>query len=37
MDRQTFDKFPSQNGLKQGNALLPLLCNCVLEYAISKA
>jgi len=35
LDRQMFDKF--QNGLKQWNALLPLLCNCVLEYTISKA
>jgi hypothetical protein len=32
-----FDKFPIQNGLKQGSNLLPVLCNCGLEYAIRKA
>jgi hypothetical protein len=30
------DKFPIQNGLKQGVALSPLLFNFVLEYAIRK-
>jgi hypothetical protein len=30
------DKFPFQNGLKQGDALSPLLFNFVLEYAIKK-
>jgi hypothetical protein len=30
------DKFPIQNGLKQGDALLPLLFNFALEYAIQK-
>jgi hypothetical protein len=30
------DKFPIQNGLKQGDALSPLLFNCALEYAIRK-
>jgi hypothetical protein len=30
------DKFPIQNGLKQGDALLPLLFNFALGYAISK-
>jgi hypothetical protein len=30
------DKFPIQNGLKQGNALLPLFFNFALEYAIRK-
>jgi hypothetical protein len=30
------DKFPIQNGLKQGDALSPLLSNFALEYAIRK-
>jgi retron-type reverse transcriptase len=30
------DKFPIQNGLKQGDALSPLLFNFVLEYAVRK-
>jgi hypothetical protein len=30
------DKFPIQNGLKQGDALLPLLFNFALEYGIRK-
>jgi hypothetical protein len=30
------DKFPIQNGLKQGDALSPLLFNFSLEYAIRK-
>jgi hypothetical protein len=30
------DCFPIQNGLKQGNALSPLLFNFALEYAIRK-
>jgi hypothetical protein len=30
------DKLPIQNGLKQGDALLPLLFNFALEYAIKK-
>jgi hypothetical protein len=30
------DSFRIQNGLKQGNALLPLLFNFALEYAIRK-
>jgi hypothetical protein len=30
------DKFPIQNGLKQGVALSPLLFNFALEYAIRK-
>jgi hypothetical protein len=30
------DTFPIQNGLKQGDALSPLLFNFALEYAISK-
>jgi hypothetical protein len=30
------DNIPILNGLKQGDALLPLLFNLVLEYAIRK-
>jgi sorting nexin-29 len=30
------DTFPIQNGLKQGDAPSPLLCNFALEYAIRK-
>jgi hypothetical protein len=30
------DRFPIQNGLKQGDALSPLLFNFTLEYAISR-
>jgi hypothetical protein len=30
------DSFPIQNGLKQGNALSPLIFNFALEYAIMK-
>jgi hypothetical protein len=30
------DCFPIQNGLKQGDALQPLLFNFALEYAIRK-
>jgi hypothetical protein len=30
------DGFPIQNGLKQGDALSPLLFNFALEYAIRK-
>jgi hypothetical protein len=34
--RNLSDAFPIQNGLKQGDALLPLLFNFALEYAIKK-
>jgi hypothetical protein len=30
------DKFPIQNGLKQGDALSPLLFSFALEYAMRK-
>jgi hypothetical protein len=30
------DNFPIQNGLKQGDALTPLIFNFALEYAVSK-
>jgi hypothetical protein len=30
------DNFPTQNGLKQGDALSPLLFNFALGYAITK-
>jgi hypothetical protein len=30
------DTFPIQNGVKQGDALSPLLLNFALEYAIRK-
>jgi hypothetical protein len=30
------DSFPIQNGLKQGDALSPLLSNFALEYSIGK-
>jgi hypothetical protein len=35
-DKYLFDNFPIQNGLKQGDALSPLLFNFALEYAIRK-
>jgi hypothetical protein len=34
--KDSSDKFPIQNGLKQEDALLPLLFNFALEYAIRK-
>jgi len=30
------DMFPIRNGMKQGDSLRPLLCNCALEYASSR-
>jgi hypothetical protein len=35
--KNLFHNFPIKNGLKQGDALLPLLFNFAFEYAISKA
>jgi hypothetical protein len=36
IDKHLSDGFPIQNGLKQGDALSPLLFNFALEYAIGK-
>jgi hypothetical protein len=36
ISRLLSDTFPIRNGLKQGNALSPLLFNFALEYAIRK-
>jgi hypothetical protein len=36
ISKHLFDIFPIQNSLKQGDALLPLLFNFSLEYAIRK-
>jgi hypothetical protein len=36
VDELLSDKFPIQNGLKQGDALLPLLFNFALAYDIKK-
>ena len=30
------DRFPVRNGLKQGEALTPMLFNVALEYAIRR-
>ena len=30
------DMFPTRNGLKEGDALSPLLFNCALEYSITR-
>jgi len=34
LGKHLFDVFPLRNGLKQGDALSPLLFNFALEYAI---
>ena len=36
VDKHLSDRFPIMNGLKQGDALSPLLFNFALEYAIRK-
>jgi hypothetical protein len=36
IDKHLSDSFPIQNGVKQGDALSPLLFNSSLEYAIRK-
>jgi hypothetical protein len=36
MGKYQSDKFPIQNGLKQGDALSPLLFNFALDYAIRR-
>jgi hypothetical protein len=34
VDKHLSDRFPIKNGLKQGDALSPLLLNFALEYAL---
>jgi len=36
MGKYLSDRFPIRNGLKQGDALLPLLINIALEYTIRR-
>ena len=36
MGKNVSDRFPIRNGLKQGDALSPLLFNFALEYAIRR-
>jgi hypothetical protein len=36
IDKNLSNKFSIENGLKQGDALSPLLFNFVLEYAIKR-
>jgi hypothetical protein len=36
IDKHLSDAFPIKNGLKQGDALSPLLFNFAIEYAIRK-
>jgi hypothetical protein len=36
LGKRLSDSFPIQNGLKQGDALSPLLSNFALEYVIWK-
>jgi hypothetical protein len=35
-DKHSSQRFPTQTGLKQGDALSPLLFNFALEYAVQK-
>jgi hypothetical protein len=35
-DKHLFDMFPIQNGIKEGDSLLPLLFNFALEYSIRR-
>ena len=37
MAKNLSEMFPTRNGLKQGNALPPLLFNFALDYAIKRA
>jgi hypothetical protein len=34
--KNLFDKFPIQNGLKQGDTVSPLVSNLALKYAIRR-
>jgi hypothetical protein len=36
IDKHLFDSFPIQNGVKQGDALSPMLFNFALEFVIMK-
>ena len=36
VDKNVSDRFPIRNGLKQGDALSPMLFNFPLEYAIRR-
>jgi len=36
VDKNVSDRFPIRNGLKQGDALSPMLFNFALEYAIRR-
>ena len=37
VSKHLFDRFPTRNDMKEGSALLPLLFNSSLEYAIRRA
>ena len=36
VSKNVSDRFPIRNGLKQGDALTPMIFNFALEYAITK-